>query len=157
MTEAIKEGIRLTTNHGEKIADRMEKAFSLHVDVFEKKVLQPFCDRHNLRFGSGMGQFGFCTPNGTVLLEPWELVERYEKDTFQVEFFNDPQYITNGPQRRRGKGYRDWEPSFFQVYRDVWALLEQDFGNYTTGFSANDYNSPGYEKNLKKIKARKTP
>ena len=148
---SIEEGIKSTRNHGEKVSDSMEKAFSLHVEVFEEKVLRPFCDRHNLRFGSGMGVFGFCTPNGEVLPEPCELIEQYENVTGQVKFVND---IGRGPSRFQSENHRDWEPGFFQVYRDVWELLEQDFGNFTTGFSANDYNSPGYENNLKKIKAR---
>ncbi len=148
---SLEEGIKSTRNHGEKIAERMEKAFVLHVGVFEKQVLRPFCDQHNLRFGSGMGAFGFCTPNGTVLPEPRDLVEPYENVTGQVKFVND---VGRGPQRFQGEGHRNSEPSFFQIYRDVWALLEQDFGNFTTGYSANDYNSPGYEKNLKAIKAR---
>lgn len=148
---SIEEGIKGLRVNAEHVESRMEQTFSHHVDLFERKVLQPFCDRHNLRFGSGMGQFGFCTPNGTVLPEPWLLIERYENDTGQVKFVND---IGRGPQRHRSEDYRDWEPSFFQTYRDVWALLEQDFGNFVTGFSCNDYNSPGYEKNLKKIKAR---
>jgi hypothetical protein len=148
---SLANSIAATKQHGEKIADRMEKAFILHVGVFEKQVLRPFCDRHNLRFGSGMGVFGFCTPNGTVLPSPSELAEHYESVTGQVKFVND---VGRGPQRFQGEGYRDWEPDFFQTYRDVWALLEQDFGNFTTGYSVDDYNSPGYEKNLKAIKAR---
>jgi hypothetical protein len=151
---SIEEGLEKVQLHGERVADRMEKAFDSHVQYFEKNVLQPFCDEHNLRFSSAMGCFGFCTPGGTVLDNPHDMTERHENVTNQVQFVNDPVYRDRGPERRQGKGWRDYEPTFFVTYRGVWALLEQEFGNYYVGFSANDYNSPGYEKNLKAIRAR---
>jgi hypothetical protein len=151
---SLEEGIGKVEKHGEKITDRMEKAFDSHVQYFEKNVLQPFCDAHNLRFSSAMGCYGFCTPGGHVLDDPREMTERHEQATNQVQFVNDPVYRDRGPQRRQSAEYRDWEPTFHTTYRSVWELLEQEFGNFVVGFSANDYNSPGYEKNLKKIKAR---
>jgi hypothetical protein len=146
----IEDGIAAAKQHGERIADRMEKAFELHVGVFEKKVLIPFCDAHNLRFSSAMGCFGFSTPGGKTLQYPEELTERYELVTNQVKFVNDPVYRDRGPMRCQSENYREWEPTFFTTYREVWALLEEEFGRYVVGFSANDYNSPGYEKVLKK-------
>jgi hypothetical protein len=102
-----------------------------------------------------MGCFGFCTPGGKVLEDPRDMTEQHELVTNQVKFVNDPRYRDRGPQRCQSAEYRDWEPTFHTDYRRVWELLEQQFGNYYyVGFSANDYNSPGYEKNLKKIKAR---
>lgn len=151
---SIYEGIDKVQNHGEKIADRMEKAFDSHVQYFEKNVLQPFCDAHNLRFSSAMGTFGFCTTGGHVLDPPDVMTMRYENATDQIRLVSDPRYRDRGPQRCQSAEYRDWEPTFHVTYHRVWELLEQEFGNYRVGFSANDYNSPGYEKNLKKIKAR---
>lgn len=141
--------------HAHRIADRMEKAFTDHVQYFEKTVLKPFCDQHNLRFSSAMGCFGFCTPGGKVLDAPREMTERHENVTGQVKFVNDPVYRDRGPVRCQSERYRDYEPEFFVLYRYIWGLLETEFANsWMVGFSANDYNSPGYEKNLKAIKAR---
>jgi len=151
---SLLEGIDKVQNHGERIADRMEKAFDSHVQYFEKNVLQPFCDEHNLRFSSAMGIFGFCTPGGKVLEDPRDMTEQHENVTGQIRFVSDPRYRDRGPQRRQSAEYRDWEPTFHVTYHRVWELLEQEFGNNRVGFSANDYNSPGYEKNLKSIKAR---
>jgi hypothetical protein len=153
MTE-IAEALERTVEHFAWTTERIEEAFDSHVQYFEKNVLQPFCDAHNLRFSSAMGCYGFSTPGGITLEDPQELTAHHENVTAQVKFVNDPVYRDRGPQRCQSENYRDWEPTFFATYRKVWALLEQDFGNYITGFSANDYNSPGYEKNLKKIKAR---
>lgn len=150
----IEDCIGKVKKHGERITHRMEMAFDSHVTFFECNVLQPFCDTYNLRFSSAMGCYGFTTPGGKVLDEPREMTERHESVTNQVKFVNDPVYRDRGPQRVRSEGWRDYEPSFFPIYREVWTLLEQEFGNYVVGFSADDYNSPGYEKNLKAIKAR---
>jgi hypothetical protein len=151
---SVEEGIILARNKASRTKIEMEWAFERHLNAFETGVLQPFCDRHNLRFASAMGNYGFCTPGGKVLDPPTEMAERHEYVTGQVKFVNDPVYRDRGPERCRSEGWRDYEPSFFQSYRDVWHLLEEEFGQYVVAFSANDYNSPGYERNLKKIKGR---
>lgn len=150
----LDDAIDFLKEHRGTTQSKIEDAFDRHLHLVERKVIHPFCDRHNLRFASAMGHYGFCTPSGTVLLPPDEMIERHERDTNQFIIVDDPLYRHWKPIKQRTEEYRDWEPSFFSLYRAVWSVLEHEFGQYVVAFSANDYNSPGYEKNLKKIQAR---
>ena len=152
---SLEKDILKVRQNAELTESSMDQVFYEHVEEFERLVLRPFCDRHNLRFASAMGAYGFLTPTGKRLEDPRYMIDRHERVTNQIEFFNDPVYRDRGPQRCRSTEWRNYEPAFHASYRSVWELLEQKFGNqYVVAFATNDYNSPGYEKNLKKIEAR---
>lgn len=161
---SLEYNIKFLQQHQEDTERKIEDAFDLHVRQFEIRVLQPFCDQHNLRFASAMGQWGFVCPgvkivescngrswNPIVLDTPKEMQERWEYMTGQVKFVND---TYKGPQRFRSDEWRNWEPSFFGTYRKVYDMLAHDIGRFTLGFSCDDYNSPGYTEKHLKVQAR---
>ena len=120
--------------------DRIEVLAQANADGFRRAVLQPFCERHNLRFWSGMGTWFFESAGAVKLEDPDDLIEQWAISAGHAELRENPRFLS-------GQGWvvtcDDSEiPEFFLKLRAIHEFLSRDYMGGCFGYWVSDYCPP---------------
>ncbi len=104
-----------------------------YADAFHAEVMVPFCDKYNLRFWSGNGDWWWESPAGYIL--------KAEGTTMKWAIASDNAW-THGD----GTGWhlgiqREEMPEFFRLLNEIDDLLHGDYYGGCFGYWVNDYRS----------------
>jgi hypothetical protein len=124
------------SNYDATISDLEDRA-QAYADQFHSSVIVPFCDRHNLRFFSGMGVFFFEAPGGKNFDDPEAELRNWGMAKGVAELSAHP---TQFETSRWVLACDDDElPYFLRTFAEIYRLLNLDFMGGDLGYWVNDY------------------
>ena len=124
------------SNYEEFLSAQQDRA-QLYADCFWSSVIIPFCNRHNLRFWSGMGAFFFEAPSGKHFDEPEREFRQWGEAKGITELSAHP---TQFETSRWVLTCDDDElPEFLVTFAEIYRLLELEFMGGQLGYWVNDF------------------
>jgi len=115
----------------------LEDRAQLYADQFHSSVIRPFCNRHNLRFWSGMGAYFFEAPGGKHFDDPeaelraWGMAKGIAELSSHPTQFETSRWVLTCDD--------DEIPCFLQTFSEIYRLLNLDFMGGHLGYWVNDF------------------